>query len=341
MDTRRSLLTALGTGTVALVSGCLDLARGKDVQYESSPAAVTPSVVAKEGFEAEQTREPTVERTIDAPVGGKRTVTVKNWAVQYAKSFSLSELGTAALQNNDLDPETIQENVSSDTLEEAGVDPDQLENGSVDETLDSIDDETLREAGIDPSAVDSGDIDAETLEQYGIDPSELKSSETDSKAGQDGSNQSSHETQQDGDKSNSATGSQDEQKKGVLFAVVSTPQAKVLGQGVNPAANLSNEELVEKIGKRFAKDKLEDLSLVTEGSVTLLGSSQTLSTFETRATIEGLELDVRVHLTKTKHENDLVIAAGAHPRVIEQQSSIESLINNVEHPAELPSTDEE
>lgn len=342
MNTRRSLLAAVGTSGVALVSGCLDLARGEDLSYEASPAAVTPSIIKEEGFQPEQTREPTIDRTVEPPVGGKRQITVKNWAVQYAKSFSLAELGTAALQNNDIDPETITDNVSSEQLEEAGVDTEQLENGSVDEALegsdvdtDNIDAETLEEAGIDPSTVDTDNIDAETLEEAGIDPSKFQSSETNSEESQgDGTGQGSTGTDQE----SGGSGDGGEQKKGVLFAVVSTPRAKVLGQDVNPAASLSNKELVEKVGKRVAEDKLDDLSLVEERSTTLLSSSETMSTFETRATLNDLELDVRIHLTKTKLEDDLVIAVGAHPRVIEQRSSIERLVNNIEHPAELPST---
>jgi hypothetical protein len=337
MDTRRSLLAAVGASGVALVSGCLDLARGNDVKYEASPAAVGTATVEQEGFALENVQEPTIDRTIDLPVGGTRTVTVRNWAVQYAKSFGVAELGTAVLENNDI--ETITENVSEDTLEDAGVDTDQLDNGSVDDALDEsdvsledVDTETLEEAGIDPKAVESGDVDPEKIEsvtgQDGTDQTDGGDGQTDESDQSGGESTDADETGQ----------STTEQKKGVLFAAVSTPRAKVLGQDVNPAASFSNKELVKEVGKRFAKDKLDDISLVREGTETLLGSSETLSVFETEATIKEITVDVRIYLTKTTDGDDLVIAAGVHPAPIDEEAAIRTMINNVEHPTEPPKT---
>jgi len=123
------------------------------------------------------------------------------------------------------------------------------------------------------------------------------------------------------------------------FVVLSTPDVSVAGRSVNPAARMSNRELVE----RFQGDlesgigELGNLTKVSERTEPVLGYAATVSVFETTTTVDGREVTLYVHVTKLKHENDLVAAIGVHPEALQQQApEIHALMRGIEHPFDVP-----
>lgn len=121
------------------------------------------------------------------------------------------------------------------------------------------------------------------------------------------------------------------------FMVVTTPDITVLGQSVNPAAQMSNRELVEEFEGQIESEvgQLEDLRHVDDRTETVLDSSTTVTTFAAETEIEGETVTVHLHIATVQHDGDVVIAVGGHPEALQQQASeIYDLMGGIEHPEE-------
>lgn len=115
-----------------------------------------------------------------------------------------------------------------------------------------------------------------------------------------------------------------------VFAVFSTPQVKVLGRSFNPVGRLSNEELVKQVQSRYSS--LNDVQQVGSRNVTMLGTETTVSKFAATTTVGGMQIDVYVHLTKVKHEDDYVIALAVYPQQLDgEEERVLTLIEGVQH----------
>ena len=119
------------------------------------------------------------------------------------------------------------------------------------------------------------------------------------------------------------------------FVVISTPDVSIGGQSVNPAARMSNRELVDRFREDIESEvgQLGTLSAVSERTEPVLGYAATVSVFETTTTVEGREVTLYVHVTTVKHEDDLVIGIGVHPEALAQQApEIHRLMRGIDHP---------
>ncbi|RQG97751.1 DUF6517 family protein [Natrarchaeobius chitinivorans] len=85
---RRSVLAAGATGTLALTAGCLDFVTG-DGPLEFAAERVTPSASALEetGYEEDDSTQEVIEETID--VGVERDVRASLWVSTYTKSRTI------------------------------------------------------------------------------------------------------------------------------------------------------------------------------------------------------------------------------------------------------------
>lgn len=123
------------------------------------------------------------------------------------------------------------------------------------------------------------------------------------------------------------------------FVAISTPDVSIAGQSVNPAARMSNRELVEQFEGELESQigELGDLNEVSERTEPMLRYAANVTVFETETTIGDRNVTLYVHVTKIKHEGDLVAAIGVHPEALQQQApEISRLIQNVEHPVSPP-----
>lgn len=121
------------------------------------------------------------------------------------------------------------------------------------------------------------------------------------------------------------------------FVVVSTPDITVLGQSVNPAARMSNRELVEEFQGQIESQvgDLRNLRYVDDRTETVLGTSSNVTTFAAETQMEGETITIHVHVTTVQHEGDVVIAVGGHPEALQGQATdIFELMGGIEHPAE-------
>ena len=115
-----------------------------------------------------------------------------------------------------------------------------------------------------------------------------------------------------------------------VFTVYSTPQVEVLGQTFNPVGRLSNEELVKQVQSRY--DGLNGVRKVGSRNVTMLGTETEVSKFAATTTVNGIRIEVYVHITKVKHEGDFVLALAVYPQQLEgEEERVVALIEGVEH----------
>lgn len=84
---RRSLLAAGATGTLAVTAGCLDFVLGNGpMTFESARAAPTDRALEERGYEEKEVREETIERSQE--VGGvERDFEASLWVSLYSKEI--------------------------------------------------------------------------------------------------------------------------------------------------------------------------------------------------------------------------------------------------------------
>lgn len=118
-----------------------------------------------------------------------------------------------------------------------------------------------------------------------------------------------------------------------IFVAFSTPQVKVAGQGpFNPVGNWSNKELVLKLQSRF--ENLKNVKKVGSTTMTTLGKEAKVGKFSGTTTYDGKQIDLYLHVTKVKHEDDYVILLGVYPQEkSSEEQNIKKLIKSVTHPA--------
>lgn len=127
---------------------------------------------------------------------------------------------------------------------------------------------------------------------------------------------------------------QGEAEEAATFAVVSTPNAEILGQSLNPIAQLSHEDLLDEFQSELGDeyDGLDDMEKVDEREEVVLDDEVTVSTFETTAEFEGEDIEIYIHLATVTSGDDLVIAVGAHPAALGQErTNSYTLMQEIEH----------
>ncbi|WP_049921062.1 DUF6517 family protein [Halopiger djelfimassiliensis] len=83
---RRTLLAAGATGTLALTAGCLDFVLGKGpLEFDSSRVAPTETALTETEYENQTVEEETIEETID--VGVEREIRASLWRSHYSKEI--------------------------------------------------------------------------------------------------------------------------------------------------------------------------------------------------------------------------------------------------------------
>ena len=115
------------------------------------------------------------------------------------------------------------------------------------------------------------------------------------------------------------------------FITLSSPQVNVLGKSFNPLAEYDNRQLAQTFTSQY--DSVGNLEPVGERELTMLGKSTTVTKFETTVTtVAGIQFDANVHVTKVKHDGDVVVALAVYPQKLgDQQSKVDALVEGIEH----------
>lgn len=120
------------------------------------------------------------------------------------------------------------------------------------------------------------------------------------------------------------------EQKAAIFAVLSTPQVKILDRTFNPVGEMSNRELLQQLQGRY-----EGFSVggrVDTRSQTVLGQDTEIEKFEASATFNGQEIDLFVHITNVAHEADFVVPIAVYPQRLPGESEkVFRLYNGIQH----------
>lgn len=113
-------------------------------------------------------------------------------------------------------------------------------------------------------------------------------------------------------------------------AVFATPEISVAGQTLNPVGSMTERELLELVLQQY-----EDVSDPTKQgtrNVTVLGEETTVTVYAATVDYEGQDVDITLHLTRVKHEGDVIVAVGAHPALMTgEQAEIDTMFEGIEH----------
>lgn len=131
------------------------------------------------------------------------------------------------------------------------------------------------------------------------------------------------------------------------FVALTSPEASILGQPMNPLARLSNRQLVERarsyvermLGDQYGE--LRDVREVGSSRTTILGEETEVSRFRaTGVTSSGTEVEAVFLVTKVTHGGDVVVLAGAYPVevgsgesavAVDESDAILTLMGSVSH----------
>ena len=120
-------------------------------------------------------------------------------------------------------------------------------------------------------------------------------------------------------------------------AVFTTPSISFVGQEFNPIADQSNQQLVQQARNRVQGQidggQIRDVSFVENRSATILGEETTVGVFSGTTTVQGVEVELRIHVTRVKHDGDFVLVAGAYPEALagDERPRLETVFGAVEH----------
>lgn len=127
-----------------------------------------------------------------------------------------------------------------------------------------------------------------------------------------------------------------------LLFVLSTPDADLLGQSVNPFAHLSNQDLlvaaidaVSTLNTDFGVGSVANLQVDSTADGRVLGTTTDVVTYDGTVVDEaGNATAVRLYLATVQHEDDVVVLVALHGVDADEGSreSLLRLMNAVEHP---------
>lgn len=114
------------------------------------------------------------------------------------------------------------------------------------------------------------------------------------------------------------------------FAVVTTPDAQVAGQSLNPLAQLSARQIVGEFSGEAAG--VENLSHLSNRTVQVLGEDRTVEKFEGTVERNDRTVEVFVHVAAFEHEGDHLLAIAAYPQTLsDEQENVDELLRSVDH----------
>ncbi|WP_224269729.1 DUF6517 family protein [Haloprofundus salinisoli] len=132
---------------------------------------------------------------------------------------------------------------------------------------------------------------------------------------------------------------------GASVVLLSTPNPSVAGVSANPLAGETNDELVERLlglSNQVSGDSVGELRRVGETERTILGEQATVVTYEGTVKANNLSVDgsaaqsnesvpVRFHVATVSHGDDVVVALAMHPADLDEQETLLSLFERIEH----------
>lgn len=154
MRSRRSVLAAGATGTLALSAGCLGFVLGNEpLDFTAARAAPTDVALEETGYDEVESNHETIEETIE--VGVSREVRASFWVVTYSKEIDLREVMQNRLAEAELDEVEAEHGEPTDESEGEGDD-----DVSDDDVPDDVSDDDV------PEEVSDDDLPEEVGDEF-------------------------------------------------------------------------------------------------------------------------------------------------------------------------------
>lgn len=121
------------------------------------------------------------------------------------------------------------------------------------------------------------------------------------------------------------------EEEAAVFTALTTPQASVLGREFNPIADMSARELADLVQDHY--DGFGDLEYVEDEEVTINDEETTATTFETQATLTGVDESVELLVIITESValgDDLAVTVGAYPEMADERDHVIAMMQSVE-----------
>lgn len=117
------------------------------------------------------------------------------------------------------------------------------------------------------------------------------------------------------------------------FTVLATPKVEVGPVGpLNPVEEMSTKKVAEMVQQEY--DTVENIEQVGTREATMLGNTVQVSKFRADAqTQAGESVEVFMHIAKVESGDDFILAIGVHPRDVDEQDNVDTMIGGVEHSA--------
>lgn len=122
---------------------------------------------------------------------------------------------------------------------------------------------------------------------------------------------------------------------GMLMAV-STPDATVAGQSVNPLVRLSGTELITRALEATGEGDAEvrDVEEVAVEERTILDEETEVRSYEGVLETDEGNVTIAFHLATVEHGDDVVVLLGMHPQEFDERGTQLDLMESTQHAAE-------
>lgn len=117
-----------------------------------------------------------------------------------------------------------------------------------------------------------------------------------------------------------------------VFVVVSSPQVRLLWETINPLGEMSTDEVAAWVDDRY--ENVRNVTRDRTYQVPMLGADRTVTRYTGEALLVDGEVAVDIYLYVTdvvRAGEDLVVAVGAHPRLLDDSGAMLDLVAGVEH----------
>jgi hypothetical protein len=123
-----------------------------------------------------------------------------------------------------------------------------------------------------------------------------------------------------------------ERYRAAVFAAVTTPQVQVLGQALNPIADMSTRDRAELILSRF--ENVGDLERGSEYTTTVLGADAEVVVYTAEGEVEGAgtSTELELHIGEpVAAGDDFVLPLAAYPAAFSDGDNVRRMMNGIEH----------
>ncbi|NGM70854.1 hypothetical protein G6M89_17915 [Natronolimnobius sp. AArcel1] len=120
-----------------------------------------------------------------------------------------------------------------------------------------------------------------------------------------------------------------------VFAAITTPQVRLLGEDFNPVSDMTTAEIAEHVQNQYAELEVGDE--LEERAVAILERESTVDTFDGEATLHGYEgVAVYIDIARLEYGSDHLVLVGVYPDAgtLDRESEaerIDILLEGLEH----------